>query len=82
MADGKKVVVMWGRHRKLPLFVGTETECEDFILRNCEALPGGRKIYRVILEPDGNVYDVGQSVLYQIRDAADGNETKGLYNNN
>ena len=73
MADGKKKVIMWGRHRKWPLFVGTETECEEFILRNCKALADGRKIYRVIYEPDGKVYDIGCSVLYQIQDA-DGNE--------
>lgn len=72
MADGKKKVVMWGKHRKWPLFIGTETECEDFILRNCEEIDG-RKIYRVIYEADGNVYDVGQTVMYQIQDA-DGNE--------
>ena len=35
MADGKYQVVMWGRHKKWPLFIGTETECEDFILANC-----------------------------------------------
>ena len=77
MADGKKKVVMYGRHKKWALFVGTETECEDFILMNCEKIDG-RKIYRVIYEPDGKVYDVGQSVLYQIKDA-DGNEI-GLAN--
>lgn len=68
MADGKYQVVMWGRHKKWPLFIGTETECEDFILANCT-----EKIYRVIYEPDGKVYDIGTSVLYQIR-KADGNK--------
>ncbi len=68
MADGKKKVVMWGRHRKWPLFIGTETECEDFILCNCTD-----GIYRIIYEPDGKVYDIGQTVLYQIKDT-DGNE--------
>lgn len=68
MADGKKIVVMWGRYEKWPLFVGTETECEEFILCNCKSLADGRKIYRIIYEPDGKVYDVGQSVMYQIRD--------------
>ena len=53
MADGKYQVVMWGRHKKWPLFIGTETECEDFILANCT-----EKIYRVIYEPDGKVYHI------------------------
>ena len=77
MADGKYQVVMWGRHKKWPLFIGTETECEDFILASCEPLADGRKIYRVIYEPDGKVYDIGTSVLYQIK-KADGNWEKGI----
>lgn len=62
-----KKVQMYGKHRKIALFTGSETECENYILAMCTD-----GIYRVLHMPDGNVYDVGQSVMYQIVDAADG----------
>lgn len=63
---------MYGKHRKIALFTGSETECHEYILDMCKPLADGRRIYRVLHMPDGNVYDVGQSVMYQIVDAADG----------
>ena len=62
-----KKVVMYGKHRKIALYTGTETECEKYILSMCE-----EKIYRVLYMPDGNVYDIGHSIMYQIVNAADG----------
>ena len=62
-----KKVQMYGKHRKIALYTGTETECEKYILSMCK-----ENIYRVLFMPDGNVYDIGQSVMYQIVDAADG----------
>lgn len=59
---------MYGKHRKIALFTGSETECHEYILNMTK--PDG--IYRVLHMPDGNVYDVGQAVMYQIVDAADG----------
>ena len=58
---------MYGNHKKVALFVGSETECEKYILKMCKD-----SIYRVLHMPDGNVYDIGQSIMYQIVDAADG----------
>jgi len=73
-----KKVVMFGKHRKLPLIVGTETECKKWIMAQASEhikLADGRMLVRVLEYPDGNVYDVGQPVMYQIVDAteADGN---------
>ena len=68
-----KKVVMYGKHRKIALYTGSETECEKYILSMCK-----ENIYRVLHMPDGNVYDIGQSVMYQIVDAADGEI--GIYN--
>lgn len=68
-----KKVVMYGKHRKIALYTGSETECEKYILSMCK-----ENIYRVLYMPDGNVYDIGQSVMYQIVDAADGEV--GIYN--
>ena len=68
-----KKVQMYGKHRKIALYTGTETECEKYILSMCK-----ESIYRVLYLPDGNVYDIGQSVMYQIVDAADGEV--GIYN--
>lgn len=72
MTDGLKKVQMYGKHRKIALFVGSETECHEYILDMCEPLTDGRKIYREIYAADGTVYDIGRSVMYQIVDAADG----------
>lgn len=73
-----KKVQMYGKHRKIALYTGTETECENYILSMCEPLSDGRKIFRVIYAADGNVYDIGHSIMYQIVDAADGEV--GIYN--
>lgn len=80
MADGKKKVVFYGKHSKKPLFVGTETECYAWIMRHASdhvRLRNGRLLVRMIDDPDGKAYDVGQSVMYQIVDA-DGNDTIGI----
>lgn len=45
-----------------------EKSAERFILNMLEPVSRGRRIYRVIQEPDGNVYDIGS--LYKI--VADG----------
>lgn len=73
-----KKVVMYGKHRKIALYTGSETECQKRILNLCEPLADGRRIYRVLDMPDGKVYDIGQAVMYQIVDAADGEI--GIYN--
>jgi len=75
-----KKVVMYGKHRKLPLFVGTETECRAWIMRQASdhiKLADGRLLVRELHDPDGIAYDVGQAVMYQIVEA-DGNETEGI----
>lgn len=64
---------MYGKHRKIALYTGSETECEKYILNMCK-----ENIYRVLDMPDGKVYDIGHSVMYQIVDAADGEV--GIYN--
>lgn len=77
-----KKVVIYGRHSKEPLFVGTETECRKWIFSQASdhIKVDGRLIVRELHDPDGIAYDVGQAVMYQIVEA-DGNETKGIYNN-
>jgi len=82
-----KKVVMYGRHSKKPLFVGTETECHDWIMSQASEHIKYTKadgtevmIVRELHDPDGIAYDVGQAVMYQIVEA-DGNEKEGLYNN-
>lgn len=80
MTDGKKKVVMYGKHRKLPLFVGTETECRAWIMRQASdhiKLADGRLLVRELADPDGPTYDVGRPVMYQIVDA-DGNDDVGI----
>ncbi len=65
----KYYVRMYGRHRKEPLFVGTETECHKWIMSQASEhikMRDGRLRVGVLDEPDGKVYDVGQSVMYQI----------------
>lgn len=65
----KCYVIMYGRHRKEPLFVGTETECHKWIMSQASEhikMRDGRLLVGVLDEPDGKVYDVGQSVMYQI----------------
>ncbi len=71
-----KKVVLYGKHRKLPFFVGTETECEAWILRHSNI----HEYYRVLHFPDGNAYDVGYSFMYQIVNADEG-ETEGIEQN-
>ena len=84
MADGKKKVVFYGKHKKLPLFVGTETECREWIMRQASdhikyTKADGTEVMliRELHDPDGIAYDVGQAVMYQIVDA-DGNDTIGI----
>ena len=84
MADGKKKVVMYGKHRKLPFFVGTETECHAWIMRQASehikyTNADGKKVMlvRELHDPDGPAYDVGRAVMYQIVDA-DGNDDVGI----
>jgi len=75
---------MYGKHRKIPFFVGTETECREWIIRQASdhvKYTGSdgkeRLLIRVIEDPDGKAYDVGQAVMYQIVEA-DGNDTIGI----
>lgn len=83
MADGKKKVVLYGKHRKLPLFVGTETECYGWIMRHAsehiKTRDGSLRV-RVLKDPDGNAYDVGYSFMYQIVNANE-DETEGIEQN-
>lgn len=79
-----KKVVMYGKHRKLPLFVGTETECRAWIMQQASehikyTNADGKEVMlvRELHDPDGIAYDVGQAVMYQIIEA-DGNDTKGI----
>lgn len=83
-----KKVVIYGKHKKLPLFVGTETECHKWIMSQASEHvkyinADGEEvmIVRELHDPDGIAYDVGQAIMYQIVDA-DGNEEKGIYNLN
>ena len=79
-----KKVVMYGKHSKKPLFVGSETECRKWVLSQASdhiKLDDGRLLVRELHDPDGIAYDVGQAIMYQIVEA-DGNDTKGIYNNN
>lgn len=74
-------VVMFGKHSKKPLFVGEQTECIKWIMGQASEhikLSDGRVLCRVLEYPDGDVYDVGQAVMFQIL-PADGNEI-GLLN--
>ena len=78
-----KKVVMYGKHRKIPFFVGTETECREWIMRQASdhiKRADGSLLVRVIEDPDGIAYDVGQAVMYQIVEA-DGNDTIGIEQN-
>lgn len=82
-----KKVVMYGKHRKLPLFVGTETECRAWIMRQASehikyTNADGKEVMlvRELHDPDGIAYDVGQPVMYQIVEA-DGNDTEGIEQN-
>jgi hypothetical protein len=79
-----KKVVMYGKHRKLPLFVGTETECRAWIMRQASehikyTNADGKEVMlvRELHDPDGIAYDVGQPVMYQIVEV-DGNDTEGI----
>lgn len=66
---------MYGKHRKIALYTGSETECRKYIMSLASdhiKLADGRLLVRVLDDPDGKVYDVGQSIMYQIVDAADG----------
>lgn len=81
-----KKVVMYGKHSKKPLFVGSETECHEWIMSQASehikyTKSDGTEVVlvRTLQDPDGIAYDVGQAVMYQIVEA-DGNETKGIYN--
>ena len=82
-----KKVVMYGKHRKLPLFIGTETECRGWIMRQASehikyTNADGKEVMlvRELHDPDGIAYDVGQAVMYQIVEA-DGNDTEGIEQN-
>lgn len=71
-----KKVVIYGENRKLPLFVGTETECRKWVLSQASdhiKLDDGRLLVRELEDPDGIAYDVGQAVMFQIIEA-DGNQ--------
>lgn len=72
---------MYGKHRKIALYTGSETECHKWIMslasEHIRTRDGSLRV-GVINEPDGKVYDVGQSIMYQIVDAADGEI--GIYN--
>lgn len=75
---------MYGKHRKLPLFVGTETECRAWIMREASehikyTNADGKELMlvRELHDPDGIAYDVGRAVMYQIIEV-DGNDTKGI----
>ena len=77
---------MYGKHSKKPLFVGTETECRAWIMSQASEHIKYTNAYgvsclrvNVIYDADGVAYDVGQPIMYQIVEA-DGNETKGIYN--
>lgn len=79
-----KKVIVYGKHRKLPLFVGTETECRAWIMKQASehikyTNADGKEVMlvRELHDPDGIAYDVGQAVMYQIIEA-DGNDTKGI----
>ena len=70
---------MYGKHRKIALYTGSETECREYIMSLASdhikyTKPDGTEVMlvRELAFPDGTVYDVGQSVMYQIVDAADG----------
>ena len=74
-----KKVIMYGKHRKIALYTGSETECEKYILSMCQPYnEQGKCLYRELHMPDGKVYDIGHSIMYQIVDAADGEI--GIYN--
>lgn len=71
MADGMKKVVIYGKHSKKPLFEGTETECRAWIMSQASdhiKLSDGRLLVRVLDDPDGIAYDVGQAIMFQIVD--------------
>ena len=65
----KKVIMycnMYCGKKAYPLFIGTENDCINFILNNCKPLADGHKIYRIIKDKDGDIYDIGAATLYQI----------------
>ena len=75
MADGMKKVVIYGKHRKVPLFEGTETECRKWIMSQASehikyTKADGTEVMlvRELHDPDGIAYDVGQAIMYQIVD--------------
>ena len=75
-------VIMYGRHSKKPLVIGTETECVEWIFKQASEdikLPDGRMIYREIHDPAGIAYDVGGPVLYQVVEATDADGNEGIY---
>ena len=82
MADGLKYVRFYGRHSKKPLFVGTETECMKYIFAHASdhiRKADGNLIVRVLDDPDGKAYDVGQCYMYQLVDTpADGSIKVGI----
>ena len=76
-----KKVVMYDIHSNTPLFMGTETECRQWVLSQADEhirLADGKLIVRELYAPDGIIYDVGRAVMYQIVDA-DGNEVPSIY---
>ena len=77
---------MYGKHRKLPLFIGTETECRAWIMSQASdhiRYTGSdgkeRLLVRVLQDPDGEAFDVGQAVMYQIIEATEADGTVGMY---
>ena len=82
-----KKVVMYGKHKKLPLFIGTETECRAWIMRQASehikyTNADGKEVMlvRELRDTDGLAYDVGQAVMYQ-NAKADENKTKHIKQN-
>lgn len=75
-----KKVVIYGTHNKEPLFIGTETECREWIISQASehikyTRADGAEVMliRELQDADGIIYDVGQAILYQIVEA-DGNK--------
>ncbi len=83
-----KKVVMYGKHRKLPLVIGTETECRRWIMSQASehikyTNADGKEVMlvRELHDPDGIAYDVGQAIMYQIVEATEADGTEGIYQN-
>ena len=77
---------MYGKHRKIALFIGTETECRAWIMSQASehikyTKADGTEVMlvRELHDPDGIAYDVGQAIMYQIVDATDADGKIGAY---